>query len=111
MDELYDHAAPWVSHGPGSLFSDWPRVRRHVRSGHERFLRDALAPPVVRAVWERMAAGNQFPLPSEDALVVAEDWRVANDGQMAVHVVGNAGEHRGSAGGAGSYRPREDRRL
>jgi glutamate-1-semialdehyde aminotransferase len=28
--------------------------------------------PVVRAVCERMAAGNQFLLPSEDALVVAE---------------------------------------
>jgi glutamate-1-semialdehyde 2,1-aminomutase len=73
MDELYDHPPLWVSHGAGSRFWDL--------DGHEyvdMYVADMSAfcghapAPVVRAVCERMAAGNQFLLPSEDALVVAE---------------------------------------
>jgi glutamate-1-semialdehyde 2,1-aminomutase len=73
MDELYDHPPVWVSHGAGSRFWDL--------DGHEyvdMYVADMSAfcghapAPVVRAVSERMAAGNQFLLPSEDALVVAE---------------------------------------
>jgi len=73
MDELYDHPPVWVSHGAGSRFWDL--------DGHEyvdMYVADMSAfcghapAPVVRAVCERMAAGNQFLLPSEDALVVAE---------------------------------------
>jgi glutamate-1-semialdehyde 2,1-aminomutase len=74
MDELYDHPPLWVSHGAGSRFWDI--------DGHEyvdMYVADMSAfcghapAPVVRAVSERMAAGNQFLLPSEDALVVAEE--------------------------------------
>ena len=73
MEELYDHPPVWVSHGAGSRFWDL--------DGHEyvdMYVADMSAfcghapAPVVRAVCERMAAGNQFLLPSEDALVVAE---------------------------------------
>ena len=73
MDELYDHPPVWVSHGAGPRFWDL--------DGHEyvdMYVADMSAfcghapAPVVRAVSERMAAGNQFLLPSEDALVVAE---------------------------------------
>ena len=73
MDELYDHPPLWVSHGAGSRFWDL--------DGHEyvdMYVADMSAfcghapAPVVRAVCERMAAGNQFLLPGEDALVVAE---------------------------------------
>jgi glutamate-1-semialdehyde 2,1-aminomutase len=74
MDELYDHPPLWVSHGAGSRFWDI--------DGHEYvdvYVADMSAfcghapEPVVRAVAERMAAGNQFLLPSEDALAVAEE--------------------------------------
>jgi glutamate-1-semialdehyde aminotransferase len=74
MDELYDHPPLWVSHGLGSRFWDI--------DGHEyidMYVADMSAfcghapAPVVRAVSERMAAGNQFLLPGEDALVVAEE--------------------------------------
>src|ERR1700734_2505945 len=73
MDELYDHPPLWVSRGVGSRFWDL--------GGHEyvdMYVADMSAfcghapAPVVRAVCERMEAGNQFLLPSEDALVVAE---------------------------------------
>jgi glutamate-1-semialdehyde 2,1-aminomutase len=73
MDELYDHPPLWVSHGSGSRFWDL--------DGHEyvdMYIADMSAfcghapTPVVRAVCERMEAGNQFLLPTEDALVVAE---------------------------------------
>jgi glutamate-1-semialdehyde 2,1-aminomutase len=74
MNELYDHPPLWVSHGAGSRFWDI--------DGHEYvdlYVADMSAfcghapTPVVRAVSERMAAGNQFLLPSEDALLVAEE--------------------------------------
>jgi glutamate-1-semialdehyde 2,1-aminomutase len=74
MDELYDHPPLWVSHGAGSRFWDI--------DGHEyvdMYVADMSAfcghapAPVVRAVSDRIAAGNQFLLPSEDALVVAEE--------------------------------------
>jgi glutamate-1-semialdehyde 2,1-aminomutase len=74
MDELYDHPPLWVSHGTGSRFWDI--------DGHQyidMYVADMSAfcghapEPVVRAVSERMVAGNQFLLPSEDALVVAEE--------------------------------------
>jgi glutamate-1-semialdehyde 2,1-aminomutase len=73
MEDLYEHPPLWVSHGSGSRFWDL--------DGHEyvdMYVADMSAfcghgpEPVVRAVSERIAAGNQFLLPSADALVVAE---------------------------------------
>ena len=74
MDELYDHPPVWVSHGAGSRFWDV--------DGNEyldMYLADMSAfcghapAPIVRAVSERIAAGNQFLLPCDDALLVAEE--------------------------------------
>ncbi len=74
MDELYDHPPVWVSHGAGSRFWD---VDGNVYL--DMYLADMSAfcghapAPIVRAVSERIAAGNQFLLPCDDALLVAEE--------------------------------------
>ena len=73
MDDLYEHPPVWVTEGSGAYFSDV--------DGHcylDLYIADMSAfcghapAPVVRAVAERMAKGNQFLLPIEDAIVVAE---------------------------------------
>jgi glutamate-1-semialdehyde aminotransferase len=74
MDDLYEHPPPWVSHGRGAYFTDV--------DGHDyldMYIADMSgfcghAPePVVQAVAQRMERGNQFLLPSEDAIAVAEE--------------------------------------
>jgi glutamate-1-semialdehyde 2,1-aminomutase len=73
MDELYEHPPVWVTHGRGAHFWDV--------DGHrylDFYIADMSAfcghapEPVVRAVADRMARGNQFLLPGEDAIAVAE---------------------------------------
>ena len=73
MDDLYEHPPVWVSRGEGARFSDC--------DGHEYldfYIADMSAfcghapQPVVEAVAERMRLGNQFLLPSEDAIPLAE---------------------------------------
>ncbi len=73
MDDLYDHPPAWVARGDGASFTD--------ADGHsyvDFYVADMSAfcghapAAVVEAVGERMAAGNQFLLPGEDAIVVAE---------------------------------------
>ncbi len=74
MEELYDHPPLWVSHGAGSRFWDIDGngyIDMYV-ADMSAFCGHAPA-PVVRAVADRMAAGHQFLLPGEDALVVAEE--------------------------------------
>ena len=74
MDDLYDHPPLWVSHGAGARFwdIDGNRYVDMYVADMSAFCGHAPA-PVVRAVTDRMAAGNQFLLPGEDALVVAEE--------------------------------------
>lgn len=73
MVDLYDHSPLWVAHGQGSHFSD---VDDH--DYLDMYLADMSAfcghapAPVVAAVARRMALGNQFLLPGEDSLAVAE---------------------------------------
>jgi glutamate-1-semialdehyde aminotransferase len=73
MDDLYDHPPVWVSHGSGAYFWDVDG-NRYV----DFYIADMSAfcghgpEPVVRAVAERMRQGNQFLLPSEDVIPVAE---------------------------------------
>jgi glutamate-1-semialdehyde 2,1-aminomutase len=73
MDDLYDHPPVFIGHGSGAEFTD---VDGHTYL--DLYLADMSAfcghapEPVVRAVAERMAAGNQFLMPTEDAVVVAE---------------------------------------
>jgi glutamate-1-semialdehyde 2,1-aminomutase len=73
MDDLYEHPPVWVSHGRGARFTDV--------DGHEyldMYVADMSAfcghapAAVVEAVSAQMARGNQFLLPTEDAIAVAE---------------------------------------
>jgi glutamate-1-semialdehyde 2,1-aminomutase len=73
MDDLYDHPPVWVSGGEGSTFTD---VDGHTYL--DMYVADMSAfcghapAPVVEATANRMPLGNQFLLPSEDAIVVSE---------------------------------------
>jgi glutamate-1-semialdehyde 2,1-aminomutase len=73
MDDLYEHPPVWVAHGEGSRFTD---VDGHTYL--DMYVADMSAfcghapEPVVEAVARRMGQGNQFLLPGEDAVAVAE---------------------------------------
>jgi glutamate-1-semialdehyde 2,1-aminomutase len=73
MEDLYDHPPAWVTAGDGATFVD---VDGHTYL--DFYIADMSgfcghAPhPVVEAVTDRMKRGNQFLLPGEDAIVVAE---------------------------------------
>jgi glutamate-1-semialdehyde 2,1-aminomutase len=73
MDDMYEHPPVWVTHGEGSQFTD---VDGHTYL--DMYLADMSAfcghapRPLIEAVARRMALGNQFLLPGEDAIVVAE---------------------------------------
>ncbi len=70
----YHHLPVWVSEGRGAKFTD---VDGHVYSDFniaDMSMFCGYAPePVLRAVSERMARGNQFLLPTEDAITVSEE--------------------------------------
>ena len=73
MDDLYDHPPVWVAHGEGAHFTD---VDGHTYldlyvADMSAFCGHAPA-PVTEAVARRMKLGNQFLLPGEDAIAVAE---------------------------------------
>jgi glutamate-1-semialdehyde 2,1-aminomutase len=73
MDDLYDHPPVWVSHGEGAHFTD---VDGHTYldlyvADMSAFCGHAPA-PVAEAVAHCMKLGNQFLLPGEDAIAVAE---------------------------------------
>jgi len=73
MDDLYEHPPVWVAHGEGPSFTD---VDGHTYL--DMYVADMSAfcghapGPVVEAVTRRMGLGNQFLLPGEDAIDVAE---------------------------------------
>jgi glutamate-1-semialdehyde 2,1-aminomutase len=73
MDDLYEHPPVWVAEGEGPRFSD---VDGHTYL--DMYVADMSAfcghapGPVVEAVARRMKLGNQFLLPGEDAIAVAE---------------------------------------
>ncbi len=73
MDDLYEHPPVWVSHGAGSSFTD---VDDHTYL--DMYVADMSAfcghapRPVIDAVADRVKLGNQFLLPGEDAITVAE---------------------------------------
>jgi glutamate-1-semialdehyde 2,1-aminomutase len=70
----YHHVPPWVSEGHGARFTD---VDGHTYADFniaDMSMFCGYAPePLVRAVSEQMARGNQFLLPTEDAIVVSEE--------------------------------------
>jgi glutamate-1-semialdehyde 2,1-aminomutase len=73
MDDLYEHPPVWVAHGEGPRFTD---VDGHTYL--DMYVADMSAfcghapGPVVEAVSRQVALGNQFLLPGEDAIAVAE---------------------------------------
>lgn len=73
MDDLYDHPPVMAERGRGPMFTD---VDGHTYL--DMYLADMsgfcghAAPPVVEAVTRRIELGNQFLLPGEDAIAVAE---------------------------------------
>lgn len=73
MDDLYEHPPVVVTHGEGAYFVDLDGFRYL-----DMYLADMSAfcghapSAVVNAVAERMQLGNQFLLPSEDAIPLAE---------------------------------------
>ena len=73
MDDLYEHPPAWISAGKGAYFTD---VDGHTYL--DMYVADMSAfcghapSPVVEAVARRMELGNQFLLPGEDAIAVAE---------------------------------------
>jgi glutamate-1-semialdehyde 2,1-aminomutase len=73
MDDLSDHPPVWIDRGEGATFTD---VDGHTYL--DMYVADMSAfcghapPPAVEAVATRIALGNQFLMPSEDAIVVAE---------------------------------------
>jgi glutamate-1-semialdehyde aminotransferase len=73
MDDLYEHPPVFVAHGNGATITD---VDGH--SYLDMYVADMAAfcghapDAVVKAVTRRMAIGNQFLMPSEDSIVVAE---------------------------------------
>jgi glutamate-1-semialdehyde 2,1-aminomutase len=70
----YHHLPPWVAEGRGARFTD---VDGHTYSDFniaDLSMFCGYAPePLVRAVTDRIARGNQFLLPTEDAIVVSEE--------------------------------------
>lgn len=70
----YHHEPPWVSHASGARFTD---VDGHTYSDFniaDMSMFCGYAPePIVRAVTDAMKRGNQFLLPTEDAIIVSEE--------------------------------------
>lgn len=70
----YHHEPPWASHASGARFTD---VDGHTYSDFniaDMSMFCGYAPePVIRAVNQAMMRGNQFLLPTEDAIVVSEE--------------------------------------
>ena len=70
----YHHAPLWVAEGRGARFTDVDGFTYSDFNIADMSMFCGYAPePVVRAVSDRMASGNQFLLPTEDAIVVAEE--------------------------------------
>lgn len=69
----YHHLPMWVAEGKGARFTDVDGHTYHDFNIADMSMFCGYAPePLVRAVADRMARGNQFLLPNEDAIVVSE---------------------------------------
>jgi glutamate-1-semialdehyde 2,1-aminomutase len=70
----YHHSPPWIASGKGAHITD---VDGHTYADFniaDMSMFCGYAPePLVRAVSDQMARGNQFLLPTEDAIVVSEE--------------------------------------
>ena len=97
----YHHLPIWVDSGKGARFTDVDGFTYSDFNIADMSMFCGYAPePVVRAVSDRMARGNQFLLPTEDAIVVSEELARRYRLQVAVHAVRVAGQHGGDPGRA-----------
>jgi glutamate-1-semialdehyde 2,1-aminomutase len=70
----YHHLPMWIESGSGARFTDADGFTYSDFNIADMSMFCGYAPePVVRAVSDRMARGNQFLLPTEDAIVVSEE--------------------------------------
>jgi glutamate-1-semialdehyde 2,1-aminomutase len=70
----YHHLPMWVAEGRGARFTDVDGHTYRDFNIADMSMFCGYAPePLVRAVSERVARGNQFLLPTEDAIVVSEE--------------------------------------
>ena len=70
----YHHLPMWVAEGRGAHFTDVDGHEYRDFNIADMSMFCGYAPePLVRAVSERVARGNQFLLPTEDAIVVSEE--------------------------------------
>jgi len=70
----YHHLPMWVAEGRGARFTDVDgHTYRDFNIADMSMFCGYAPPPLVRAVSDRMARGNQFLLPGEDAIVVSEE--------------------------------------
>jgi glutamate-1-semialdehyde 2,1-aminomutase len=70
----YHDLAPWAADGAGARFTDVDGVTYSDFNIADLSMFCGYAPePLVRAVSDRIARGNQFLLPTEDAIVVSEE--------------------------------------
>jgi glutamate-1-semialdehyde 2,1-aminomutase len=69
----YHDVPPWVAEGHGARFTDVDGHTYHDFNIADMSMFCGYAPePLVRAVSDRIARGNQFLLPTEDSIVVSE---------------------------------------
>jgi glutamate-1-semialdehyde 2,1-aminomutase len=74
MATLYDHPSIVVHGGSGGAFADVDGIRYlDFNLADTSMFTGYAAGPVVRAAAERMAAGSQFLLPTEDAIAVSAE--------------------------------------
>ncbi len=70
----YHDAPPWVVEGHGARFTDVDGHTYHDFNIADMSMFCGYGPePLVRAVSDRIARGNQFLLPNEDSIVVSEE--------------------------------------
>jgi glutamate-1-semialdehyde 2,1-aminomutase len=76
MREMYRHPPPVVDHAEGLIFTDLDGNRfRDFNLGDMSVLAGWAHPVVQRAAAERLAAGGQFLLPTDDDRIVATELR------------------------------------
>jgi glutamate-1-semialdehyde aminotransferase len=74
MTSSYHHLPMWVAEGKGAHFTDVDGHTYRDFNIADLSMFCGYAPePLVRAVSDRIARGNQFLLPTEDAIVVSEE--------------------------------------
>ena len=107
MVSYFAHPPVWVAEGHGAHFTCADGRRFLDTNVGDKSTFGGIDPaPVVRAVQRRVAAGAQFMLPTEDAIVGRRGARASlAPAGLAVHAVGVAGQHRGAAPGPPRHRP------